>query len=369
MKIDINQVRWFRFCQAGLNQPFASAEDCASRLLGVQAQILNAGAIALWNRLSDFSLTDFNELLYTQKSLVKLWGQRKTVHLYTSKDWAKVYKAFEETASWWRRKIKEPKEIAAFEKSMKEVAQLLKKEKILNRASLKASDLDIPEMLTSSWGGLFMDLVFTGQACHAERKGNQGCFAHREYWLPNLEWNPPTALAARQWLAEQYFQTYGPATLQDFAYWAGAKVAVMRVVLKSLEDKLVAIDYQGQTHWIWHTALEQLQQTPPKNSEWSTRLLYRFDPLLLPHKDKSWLIEEQYYKSVWKKSAVIDPVILIAGQIKGTWKYIRKGKKLLIELMPFEQLAKKIEEEIKKEAFRVASFLEYAKEQVTVSVL
>ncbi|MCP4442605.1 MAG: winged helix DNA-binding domain-containing protein [Aureispira sp.] len=369
MKIDVNQARWFRFCQSGLNQPFESSEACATQLLGVQAQILNAGAIALWNRLEEFSLSDFQDLLYTQKTLVKLWGQRKTIHLYTTQDWPTIHKAFVDTPSWWKRKIKDPKELAAFDKALDSVVKLLKKEKTLNRALVRDSKLKIPEALTSSWGGLFMDLVFHGHACHGQRKGNQGCFVHREHWVPNLEWTPPTELAAKQWLAQQYFQTYGPATIHDFAYWAGGKVTVMREVVKSLGDKLVEVNYGAQAHWIWHTMATELQKNAPSNAQWPTRLLYRFDPLLLPHKDKSWLIEEQYYKSVWKKAAVIDAVILIAGQIKGTWKYTRKGKRLLIELMPFKPLSKGILQKLEKEAFRIASFLEYPKEQVIVSVL
>ena len=42
-----------------------------------------------------------------------------------------------------------------------------------------------------------------------ERSGkNEGKFAHREVWLPDLKWDPPTSAAANQDFARRYLLSH-----------------------------------------------------------------------------------------------------------------------------------------------------------------
>ena len=52
-RVTADQVRWFRLRKSGLaGSKFASPEDAAHALFGVQAQINSAGRLALWHRLT-----------------------------------------------------------------------------------------------------------------------------------------------------------------------------------------------------------------------------------------------------------------------------------------------------------------------------
>ena len=48
--VTLDQVRRFRLIRSGLLQPFADPETASANLMGIQAQILPAAGVALWNR-------------------------------------------------------------------------------------------------------------------------------------------------------------------------------------------------------------------------------------------------------------------------------------------------------------------------------
>lgn len=50
------------------------------------------------------------------------------------------------------------------------------------------------------------------------------------------------------------------------------------------------------------------------------RLLGRFDPLLLPHKDKSWLIDAAHKAHIWRPAGQIAACVLYHGRIVGAWR-------------------------------------------------
>ena len=57
-----DQVRWFRLRKSGLaSSKFASPEDAARALFGIQAQINSAGRLALWHRLASSESDDADQ--------------------------------------------------------------------------------------------------------------------------------------------------------------------------------------------------------------------------------------------------------------------------------------------------------------------
>jgi hypothetical protein len=66
--------------------------------------------------------------------------------------------------------------------------------------------------------------------------------------------------------------------------------------------------------------------------------LFRFDPVLLANKDKTWIVPARHYKKVWRIAAIVEGVILGEdGMAWATWKYEKKGtKELLVHVYPFE---------------------------------
>ena len=77
---------------------------------------------------------------------------------------------------------------------------------------------------------------------------------------------------------------------------------------------------------------------PPPRKEWPLTMLYRFDPLLLPHKDKSWIVADEKYKAVWRKAGYVEAVVLRHGRIAGTWRYDKKRSGLEVTVGLFGRI-------------------------------
>lgn len=359
MTLSAEQIRWFRLRRSGLVQPFDSPETAASALAGVQAQILPAAGLSLWNRTAGLTYSILDDLLHQKRSLVKLWGQRHTLHLYPSKEWPLIHGALTGQTTWWERQVVKNGIVpATYRATIVRLAGLLQERGTLGRSDLRAADLNLDEEHFSSWGGIFASLVREGHACHAGQVGNEGRFAHREYWLPNLVWNPPPSLEANAELARRYLATYGPVTVQDLAYWRGTSVGNARHWLAALGDEITEVEIEGQMLLALRNDVELLNETPPPREAWPVRLLYRFDPLLLGVKEKSWIIDPTYYNRVWRPAGHIEGTILEHGRIVGTWRYDWKGRDLAVSVFPFNSWPEHMRAAAESHAAGVAAFFD-----------
>ena len=54
----------------------------ASELCGLHAQVLSSADLTLWSRVDAWRATDLATALWTDRSLVKIWAVRGTLHLF-----------------------------------------------------------------------------------------------------------------------------------------------------------------------------------------------------------------------------------------------------------------------------------------------
>ena len=363
------QIRWFRLRRSGLVEPFASPETAAAALAGVQAQILPAALLALWNRSASGAATqaELTARLFTGRTLVRLWGQRHTLHLYATADWPMVQAAFADRRTWWERQALSPDsplDPTAFREGIVRAAALLRERGTLSRKELRASGIPMPAELFSPWGGVFAELVRIGEACHARWEGGEARYAHREHWLPGAAWTPPAASEANVELARRFFAGYGPATHADFAYWrAGGLAGGARRALDAIRDELVEVETAGPTPGkgklhARRVDLDELHAAPPERDAWPVRILGRFDPLLLAHRVKDWVVPARYYDRVWRPAGHIEAVVLEHGRAVATWRYDRIGAgTLAVRVFPFERgLPRHVGMEVRRQAREVARF-------------
>jgi hypothetical protein len=85
-------------------------------------------------------------------------------------------------------------------------------------------------------------------------------------------------------------------------------------------------------------------------------MLYRFDPLILAHKDKAWVADSADYKRIWRPAGHIEGIVLAHGRAVATWRYERKSAGLAIILAPFAPLPSYVNQAIAKIAPQIASF-------------
>ena len=340
MTLSEEQIRWFRLRRSGLVEPFATPEAAARGLAGVQAQILTASMLALWNRSASGASGEgeVTARLFDARTLLRLWGQRHTLHLYAREDWPMVNAAFAGRRTWWERQAeRDPAlDLAAYREGVARVVTLLRERGTLSRKELRASGIPLPDALLSPWGGVFAELVRLGEACHARWDGGEARYAHRAHWLPDFEWQPPTGDEANVELARRFFRCYGPAGAGDFAYWRGAQAGKARGWLGALQGELVEVGDGTRRMLALKEDLPELFAAPPAREEWPVRMLGRFDPILLAHRVKDWIVAPASYNRVWRPAGHIEAVVIEHGRVVGTWRYDRIGAgKLSVRVFPF----------------------------------
>ncbi|MBL8153262.1 MAG: AlkZ family DNA glycosylase [Anaerolineae bacterium] len=159
---------------------------------------------------------------------------------------------------------------------------------------------------------------------------------------------PPDQAVAE--LARRYFTSRGPATLADFAYWAGLRITEARASLAALQSTLVEDRIDGQSYW------QPADEPPPPDR--LIDLLPGFDEFLLGYKDRSAVLDPQFADAICPGgNGVFYPTIVSAGRIIGTWKRALKKKAVEITLQPFRPLRPDERDSLAEAAARYGRFL------------
>src|SRR5690349_17252427 len=82
------QVHAWRLSQHGLF-PRLSSQDAVSavtRTAGIQAQVISAAELAICTRVEGLSPHDVQAALWQDRTLIKTWAMRGTLHLLTTRD-------------------------------------------------------------------------------------------------------------------------------------------------------------------------------------------------------------------------------------------------------------------------------------------
>ena len=329
-----DDVAWARLSRSGLIEPFASPVEVARRTAGVQSQFVPPAGLAIRHRLAEpFTADDLDRHLHAEKDLLRLWGQRRTVHVYDTRDWATIV-VFSQSLPNYRERLVHllDKTEAELDAALDAIVALLEREGRLCRADVVEAAPELKPWFKFGTG-MMMDLVRRGTVCHAGLEGGRSYFAHRDAWLPELAWDPPTPDEAGAELARRYFDVFGPATAKDFVFWTGAKARDARRWIEAVRDEVDAYDVDGEEV----LAVGPVEAAPPRGS-WPVLLVHRFDPILLAHKDKSWIVDDEHYKAVWRKAGYVEASVLRGGRISGTWAYEKKAKSVTVRVEPFGRI-------------------------------
>jgi hypothetical protein len=343
-----------RLTAQGLVTPFGDLTQAAQTLIGVQAQMLPAAALALALRTAQLTAADVHTALFAARSLIRLWGQRHTLHLYAAADWPLIYAAQADQPTYFAREAQQRGEsLNEYQQLLSAVAALLRERGILGRSDLRGAGLPLTAAHLNGWGGVFSDLARRGLACHAEA-GSEARMAHREYWLPELEWHPPTTDAANCELLRRYLHAFGPADAHDIALWRGRPLRDVRRWLAMIGDELLPVSVDGRPALL----LQQDAQVPTAAAaELPPLLLGRFDQLLLAYADRTTFLAAEHQRAVRRPAGHLEATIWQHGRVIGTWRSDRRTDGLLVTLRPFRRLTRRQLRDYERLAARIAQLV------------
>ncbi|MGL4609840.1 MAG: winged helix DNA-binding domain-containing protein [Trueperaceae bacterium] len=330
-------------------QKFATPAEVVRWHCAVQAQDYLSSLWAIGLRMQASSESHI-ERAVAEKSIVRTWPMRGTIHFVAPEDARWMLKHFTPRVIARSRGRYRQLELddAVFSKSSKVLTKALQGGKSLTRNALYEV-LEKANISTSASRGphIIGHLAQEGLLCFGARHGKQPTFVLLEEWLPSAKFLERDEAIAE--LTKRYFSSHGPATLQDFAWWSGLTMTEAKEGLEDVKTELHQKEVEGQTYWFTEDGVTV-------NSE-KAYLLPFFDEFLVAYKDRTAALEPSHTKQVNAGGGLLNPTIVLNGQVIGTWKRTLKKAEVIIHLSPFARLEDSQLEKITRAAQGYAEFI------------
>jgi len=302
------------------------------RCLGaVQAQDFGQALWAIGLRTHHATAQAIEQAI-ADRAILRTWPMRGTIHFVPSDDakWMVALSAARMVAKDGRRLQQLELDYAIIERCAELFSAALVGGKHLPRSQLMEL-LEQAGIATRQQRGyhILWHLAHRGLLCIGPLIGKEPSFALLDEWAPrSRQLSREQALAE---LAERYMGGHGPATVHDFAWWAGLTVGEAKAGLEAAAAELVREQHDGKTYW---TSRKAAQRAAPATA--GVFLLPGFDEYLLGYKDRSAVLDAAHAsKVVPGNNGVFMPIVVVDGQVVGTWKRAAKKQKIDITLRPF----------------------------------
>jgi hypothetical protein len=239
--------------------PGAGPADVVAAMCGAHAQVLAAAELSVGLRLAGATRADVRDALWTERSLVKTFGPRGTVHLLPARDlalWAGALAAIPGPASGLpkdRRLTAEQLEkvIAAIAGALGQAELTIDElsEAVIGAAGPWAGDLVVPGFgdFWPRWRQALPLAGARGVLCFGPSRARRVTYTSPLRWQPGFR--PLSGPAAVCELTRRYLHAYGPATPQQFAQWLGAPRPWAGEVFAGLAGELQQVDLEGSPAW------------------------------------------------------------------------------------------------------------------------
>jgi hypothetical protein len=338
-----DQVLGWRLGQHQLAAPAGDAVEVTARLAGVQAQVASSAAQVLAVRAAATPV-DLDRLLWQDRTLVKTWAMRGTLHLLPAAEW-RTWIAVLRTREWritpgWVRYhgITEA-ELDAVTEAIPDalVGDPLTRDELADRVAAITGHAHLGEQLRSGWAAVFKPSANRGLLCQGPPRNGNITFTDPARWLgldgTGGDADPDAAMAT---VVARFLDAYGPATREDLARWLGVTPKAARLVLAAHADGLAEVRIEGQAAWMTPRGADGAAAAGPPDGVY---LLPGFDPYVLaPISHRAHTIPDGHLDQVSRAAGWISPVLLVDGRIAGTWEPETRGTATTVTITPFTKL-------------------------------
>jgi DNA glycosylase AlkZ-like len=337
---------------------------------GIQAQEATAAALVVRSRSVGLIVTDVEQARVFDRSIIRTWGPRGTLHMLASDDFSWLLPLLGPVFVAGDRRRREELGLSEeiCERGMRIIRNVLADEGPLTRAELverlAANGIHLEGQARPH---LLARAALEGLICLGPDRGAQPTYVLLKDWIDQeLSGNSLPEDEAYAELTRRYLSAYGPATPGDQAAWSGLPLSKTRAAWRRIEDELLEIETASSPVWMLKTQAARLDELPSPTP--IVRLLPRFDIYLLGYQKRDLAVPSQYAMRINAGGGIVHPTVLVDGRTVGTWKSKREKNHLVVMVEPFEQLAPKIDEGLKAEIDDVARFLgEGVRLEVTTS--
>jgi hypothetical protein len=292
------------------------------------------------------------EQAIVDRSIIRTWLQRGTLQVVAAADihWMRALLAPHLIAQGARRRRQLELDDAVLTRSAEIITRFLQDQKQLTRADL-LSELEQAGIATPGARGyhILRHAGLEGLICFGPMQGKEQTFVLLVEWAPQRKQLPRDETLAE--LAGRYFSSHGPAALDDFVWWSGLPKKEARAALEMAKPQLHTEIIDGETYWLPPTDLAPQEIAP------TAHLLPAYDEYYLGYKNRDAVLDARYDKKAVSSSGVFRPMIVIDGQIVGTWKQTFKKGKVMITLNPLRAFTANENQALTTAVIQYGSFL------------
>ena len=346
-------------------------DGIARVLCGAHAQLLGAAELSIGRRIAGATRADVRRALWEQRTLVKTFGPRGTIHLLPAADlpmWTGALSALPPITH-------HPEPVRFTAGQAEEVITAIGD--ALAGAELTVDELtEAIEVRTGPWavertmeafGGkwarwrqLTSAAAHRGVLCFGPDRGRNVTYTNPHRWLPGFR--PADGDAALRALLTQYLHAYGPATPANFAQWLAMSPRRATELFGSLGGELERVELDGMPAW---TLADDTAM--PLEPHRGVRLLPYFDAYVVAGQPRHRLYPGAAAGRALTPAGQAGnyPVLLVDGVVGGVWHQRRSGRKLAITVEPLRELNARQRRQLDEEAGLVGAVLEAA---VTLTV-
>ena len=348
--------------------PLASVPAAASAMAGVHAQVMSAAEVSLGLRVAGTTRAHVAAALWEERSLVKTFGPRGTVHLLPAADLA-----------WWLSALGSvprsgghpdgvrllPDEtdavVAALDAALRDGDRTTEE---LDAEVAAACGAWAAEESMAAFGGFWPRwrqalgvAAYRGVLCFGPQRGRKVAYASPSRWLPALVLPGPEE--AQLALLRAYLAAYGPATPEHLARWLATTPTWTKDLFARADLDEVEVD--GEPGWVWSGDTTFEEQAPPP-----VRLLPYFDAFQVGSQPRGRLFPARAAERALAGSQAGNfPVLLLDGVVGGVWHQKRSGSKVAVTVEPLGRLTRAQRAALEVEVARLGEVVE-ARPELTV---
>jgi hypothetical protein len=329
---------------------FKKANEIVSWMGAIQAQDFSMAKLALGVRLLDSTEEKIVESL-NKGEIIRTHLMRPTWHFVTAED---IYWMLELTAPQIKTSLKSrhtqlelsesifAKSNSVIEKSLRG-GVTLSREELAEGISKAGINTDANRL-----SHLFLRAELDGILCNGPIIDNKLTFSllrERVPYRKNL--SREESLGE---LANRYFRSHSPASIQDFSWWSGLSHKDAMNAMESVRQNFIT-EIIGSRIYLFPNALHH-----SGNERDSVQLLPAYDEFLISYRDRSPSLSLTDNKKAVSVNGIFNPVVVINGQVNGLWRRSIRNEKVILELILFNQEANTKKELFEETAAKIGRF-------------
>ena len=345
----------------------ASTAGVAAAAVGLQAQDPGAARLGVRARSAAVNETAVLDAVRLERSVVRTWLMRSTVHLVAAADLRWMTTLFGPMIErgyrtrWRQLGITKPLVDAA----VPHVRELLDGRGLTRHeiaAELATRGIRLGED-GQAVTHLLAALSARGLTCRGPDQGRDAAFVLIDDWVGPAEEsaaNPAAVVAPASAgltaemtaemtadltaeLARRYFRAFGPATAADFTAWSGLPSGA---AIAAIRDELTEVAFDGRYGWAFG-------RVEPSRG---FRLLPMFDNYLIGYRDRTAMLDPRLHERVYV-GGIIKATVVCDGRVIGSWRLDRTPRSATIRVTPFEPFTRRHGGELDRERADIERFL------------